>query len=155
MEEKLNSYMGMAYSDYLYAKAGMDVGEKFGTYNGVASMTAQSAEKYLKAILEQCMTEEDVFSYLHSHNLRSILNCIKEKFPDFDVDSKDIKWLGDFYFDARYPGDNFVIVSREDAKECLRIVEDLEQKVRRLLEQEREERERKKKKIKDLKNFFI
>ena len=122
---------------------------------GVASICAQSAENYLKAILEQCMTDKDIFSYLHSHNLRSILNCIKSEYSDFDITSKDIKWLGDFYFDARYPGDNFVIVSEEDAKECIRIVEDLEQKTRQLLENEMSKRSRKKRKIEDLKNFFI
>ena len=136
MEEKLNTYFGRAYSDYLYAKAGMEVGKTFGDYNGVASMCAQSAEKYLKAVLEQCIIEEDVMSLLHSHNLRSILNRIKEDYKELDVSTKDIKWLGDFYFDARYPGDNFIVVSEEDALECLRIVEDLEIKVRSLLEEE-------------------
>ncbi|MEG1742486.1 MAG: HEPN domain-containing protein, partial [Acetivibrio sp.] len=80
MEKKLNSYLGMAYSDYLYAQAGMEVGRKFGDYNGVASMCSQSAEKYLKAVLEQCIIEEDIISFLHSHNLRAILNRIKEKY---------------------------------------------------------------------------
>ena len=35
MEKKINSYYGMAYNDYCYAKAGMQVGEQLGNYNGV------------------------------------------------------------------------------------------------------------------------
>ena len=34
MEKKINSYYGMAYNDYCYAKAGMQVGEQLGNYNG-------------------------------------------------------------------------------------------------------------------------
>lgn len=30
METKINSYYGMAYNDYCYAKAGMQVGEQLG-----------------------------------------------------------------------------------------------------------------------------
>lgn len=155
MEKKLNSYFGRAHSDYLYAKAGMEVGQKYGDYNGVASMCAQSAEKYLKAILEKCIIENDVITLLHSHNLRAILNRIKEDYADFDVSSKDIKWLGDFYFDARYPGDNFVVVTEEDALECIRLVEDLEQKVRNLLLEEEKKRGDKKNSISGLDEFHI
>lgn len=155
MEKKLNSYFGRGHSDYLYAKAGMEVGKTFGDYNGVAAMCAQAAEKYLKAILEQCIIEEDVISLLHSHNLRSILNRIKKVYTDFDISSKDIKWLGDFYFDARYPGDNFIVVSEEDAMECLDIVEDLERKVRDLLEEEQIKRRMKKNQIEELKDFLL
>lgn len=155
MEKKLNTYFSRAYSDYLYAKAGMEVGKNFGDYNGVASMCAQSAEKYLKAVLEQCIIDEDVMSLLHSHNLRSILNRIKEVYKELDISTKDIKWLGDFYFDARYPGDNFVVVSEEDALECLRIVEELEIKVRYLLEEEEKKRSIKKEKINKLESFSL
>lgn len=42
----------MAYNDYCYAKSGMQVGEQPGNYNGVSALCAQSAEKYLKALLE-------------------------------------------------------------------------------------------------------
>ena len=60
------------------------------------------------------------------------------------VSSKDCKWLGDFYFDARYPGDNFVVVSREDALECFSIVEAIQTNTDRILEEAQKEREREK-----------
>lgn len=66
-----------------------------------------------------------------------------------------MKWLGDFYFDARYPGDNFVEVNKEDALECIRITEDLQQKVRNLLEQNQIERENKKAQIQSLDSFDL
>lgn len=155
METKMNSYLGRGRSDYLYAKAGMSVGEEYGDYNGVASMCAQAAEKYLKAVIEKCIFREDAISLLKSHNLRSILNVIKEEYPDVKITARDVKWLGDFYFDARYPGDNFVEVSRQDALECLEMVEIIEQEVKKILEREAESRGERKKKISNLKTFVL
>lgn len=155
METKMNSYLGRGYSDYLYAKAGMSVGEEYGDYNGVASMCAQAAEKYLKAVIEMCVLREDAISLLKSYNLRSILNVIKEEYPDVEIAARDVKWLGDFYFDAGYPGDNFVEVSQQDALECLEMVEKIEQEVKKILEREEESRRERKKKIKKLKTFIL
>ncbi|GAA0791481.1 hypothetical protein GCM10008910_02940 [Faecalicatena orotica] len=154
METKINSYYGMAYNDYCYAKAGMQVGEQLGNYNGVAALCAQSAEKYLKAVLEITFSEE-ALGLLHSHNLRAITNKLKEIYPDLPLSTKDMKWLGDFYFDARYPGDNFVEVNKDDALECLRLTEDLAQKVTILLEQNDQKRKEKRNKLQQLDTFDI
>lgn len=118
---KLNSYFGMAENDYLYAKGGMETCRRLGNYNGVASGCAQAAEKYLKALAERCLVDDpEAVTLLKTHNLRSLVNKLKEQIPGIPLDSRDCKWLGDFYFDARYPGDNFVTVNEEDALECLR-----------------------------------
>ena len=154
MEKKINSYYGMAYNDYCYAKAGMKVVEQLGNYNGVAALCAQSAEKYLKAILEVTFAE-DALGLMHSHNLRAITNKLKEIYPKLDLSSKDMKWLGDFYYDARCPGDNFVEVNREDALECLRITEDLCQKITPLLEQNHSKMQQKKRQIQELDSFDL
>lgn len=154
METKINSYYGMAYNDYCYAKAGMQVGEQLGNYNGVAALCAQSAEKYLKAVLEITFSEE-ALGLLHSHNLRAITNKLKEIYPDLPLSTKDMKWLGDFYFDARYPGDNFVEVNKDDALECLRLTEDLAQKVTILLEQNDQKRKEKRNRLQQLDTFDI
>lgn len=47
----------------------------------------------------------------------------KERYPQIPLQSMECKWLGDFYFDARYPWDNFVVVSKEDAYNALSITE--------------------------------
>ena len=110
--ESLNSYLGMADNDLAYARIGLTVGELLGNYNGLASMCAQSCEKYLKAILELCFVERQrLISLLHSCNLRSIYNVVITKY-ELQISSKDCKWVGNFYFDARYPGDNFILVGR-------------------------------------------
>lgn len=122
----LNSYYGMAENDYLYAKGGMEICRSLGNYNSIASGCAQAAEKYLKALAELCLVDEaDAVSIMRTHNLRTLVNRIKDVIPGINLSSKDCKWLGDYYFEARYPGDNFVRVNEEDARECLRITEEI------------------------------
>lgn len=126
MEKGLNSYYGMGYNDYLYAKHNINIAREIGNYNGVASMASQSAEKLLKAVIEYYFVDdEDCIRLMKSHNLRTLLEKIKTRFIDCPLDSKDYKWLGDFYYDARYPGDNFIMVGEESGEECIRLLEEL------------------------------
>ncbi|NLZ83525.1 MAG: HEPN domain-containing protein, partial [Clostridiales bacterium] len=116
----------MGYNDYLFAKHSINAAKEIGNYNGVASMASQSAEKLLKAVIERYFADdEDCIPLMKSHNLRSLLEKIKTRFPDCPLDSKDYKWLGDFYYDARYPGDNFITVGEESGLECIRLLDEL------------------------------
>lgn len=154
MEKKINSYYGMAYNDYCYAKAGLQTGDQLGNYNVVAALCSQAAEKYLKAVLEVTFGEESI-GLMHSHNLRAITNQLIEAYPGLEISGKDMKWLGDFYYDARYPGDNFVVVNRKDALECLRLTEELHQTITSLLEEAEAKRLGKKRQIQNLDNFDL
>lgn len=139
MEKGLNSYYGMGYNDYLYAKYGLEAAKEIGNYNGVASLASQAAEKLLKAVIEHYFADdEDCIRLLKSHNLRLLIEKIKSRFRDCPLDSKDYKWLGDFYYDARYPGDNFVAVSEESGLECIRLLEELIDWIDSLEEQPRQ-----------------
>lgn len=151
--EKMNSYMGLAENDFLYAKNGMEFCKTMGNFNPVAAGCAQAAEKYLKAVIELAFPEdEDAVRLLRSHNLRAILNKIKGKY-EVKIDDKECKWLGDFYFDARYPGDNFVETTEEDAVEALRILEQIRREAQQLVETEREKRKKEQEKLKEFKAF--
>lgn len=151
--EKLNSYLGIAENDFLFARNGMDLCRELGNYNSVTSGCAQSAEKFLKAVVDISFPEDaDAIRLLKSHNLRSILNKIKEHYMT-ELSSKDCKWLGDFYYDARYPGDNFIVSMEEDAVEALRIVGEIRQEALRLVALERSKRGSDKDKLKGIKAF--
>lgn len=148
--EKLNSYYGSAKNDLLYVRASFDACDSVQSYNAYVALCANVAEKFLKAVIETCFVDdEDAMSLLHSHNMRSLYNKIVIKYK-LSVDSKSCKWLGDFYFDARYPGDNFVVASREDAIECQQILESIFKDVTDILNQQRIENE---KKLKELDSF--
>ncbi|MCD8020546.1 MAG: HEPN domain-containing protein [Clostridiales bacterium] len=133
----LNSYLGLAENDYLFAKAGMETFKSYGVYNSVASTAAQSCEKFFKAILNQkFIDDERALKLMKSHNLRTIFGKIQEKYDDWDVDKKDVKWLGDFYFDARYPGDDFMYVGEQDALEALDILNRVRRRTYLILEED-------------------
>ena len=151
--ETLNSYYSRAVSDLRYAEAGMEVGKQFSDFNNVAALCAQSAGNFLKAIIESgFQPEDDCIRLLKTHNLRSLYNKIITKFK-LTVSSKDCKWLGDFYFDARYPGDNFVVVNEDDALECLNIVKNIQSDTDMILAEIQEERSAEKNTLKQLKFF--
>ena len=138
--ESINSYFGMAQNDYLFAKSSIETGRVLGNFNVTASLFAQSGEKFLKAVLEQKFPgDQELLRLLHSHNLRALYNKVVTK-CQLSTNSMECKWLGDFYYDARYPGDDFILVTEEDALSCMQIVEKLQLDVKRILEEEREQR---------------
>lgn len=124
----MNSYFGTAENDYLYAKTGIMNGNNLSNFNVAASLCAQAAEKYMKAVIEiYDVDNENSLQLMRTHNLRLLVNRLRELFKGCPLSSKDYKWLGDFYYEARYPGDNFVVVNEEDALESLRLVEFLKE----------------------------
>ena len=140
-------------NDYLFAKHGVSACDEIGNYNGVVSMCAQAGEKFLKAIREIAFSDDDeTIQLLHTHNLRTLHNKISSRYK-LSADSKECKWLGDFYMDASYPGDNFVVATKEDAEECLRITELLMNDSKRILDGERIRRKEERDKLDDLNAF--
>lgn len=120
METVRNSYYSLADNELKFAKSSLNICAIIDDYNQCAALCAQSAEKFMKALVERAFSDIDDLDYLRTHNLRKLHGLITSKY-DFPVSSKDCKWLGDFYFDARYPGDNFILVTKEDAEECINI----------------------------------
>lgn len=120
-----NSYRSLAENEYLYMKASIEVARNLGNYNILAAQCAQICEKYLKAIIaEKLIMDAGNKELLQSHNLRSILSKIKEVYP-IDVTLREVKYVGDFYFDARYPGENFTNVDEEAINDCIEITENV------------------------------
>lgn len=153
--EALNSYYGMAENDYLFAVGSMKTGEFTGNFNVTASLFAQSGEKFLKAVIEKGFPgDQDAVRLLRSHNLRALHNKILTKY-EMNADSVECKWLGDFYYDARYPGDDFVLVTEEDALRCKRIVESIRSSVDPILEECERERSRIRQTLENLKAFGV
>lgn len=133
MKEK-NSYYSIGYDDYLFAKESLPLCDKSNNYNSAVALLAQASEKLLKEVIEQKFVDDSAcIAILRTHNLRVLINKIKERYPDTDLNSMECKWLGDFYFDARYPGDNYVIVSKEDAYTSLEIATHIIEAVNKIL----------------------
>ena len=63
--------------------------------------------------------------YKFSHNLRALYDEIKRVDTSLQLERKDLALLKDYYYDARYPGDNFVIVTVDELREALEIMLDV------------------------------
>lgn len=108
-------YYNICIKDYYYLKSTLNLP----LYNNITVGIQQVTEKALKSIVEfGCINAE---KELTSHNLRTIAKKIKDD-VGISFDEKDMAYLKDFYYDARYPGDDYIEVSRDQCEKCLDIM---------------------------------
>ena len=117
-----NNYLDIAENDLQYLEAVLKTGNTF--YNQLAVQCQQVAEKFLKGYLDRVLLEEDVSDLLRKHNMKKIAAKLNEIKPELKLDTIGLAHLTDFYFDARYPGDDFYTVSKEEFEKCLAIMYD-------------------------------
>ena len=103
-----NDYYSIACNDYKYLLRNLD--SDF--YNNMAVACQQICEKALKSIL--VYVNPDIKSVINSHNLRQIYNAINIDKEVINLDIAKLSLLKDYYFEVRYPGDNFTNVSKEE-----------------------------------------
>ena len=122
-----NNYYDIAYNNLLFLE------HTFQTefYNDISIQCQQVAEKFLKSIIEEIYSSQDnsIDKLLHSHNLRALFDSIHTLIPDFILNRGELSMLKDYYYDAKYPGDNFVTVTREECKECIKTLYDVVEQV--------------------------
>lgn len=111
-------YYEIAMNDLTYLQHTLDLD----FYNQMAMFCQQISEKLLKSIAELVVTDEKIIKV---HNLRQIDSAIISGGVNLQLNQSDLAYLKDFYFDTRYPGDNYVDVSRDDATKCLKIMYDV------------------------------
>ena len=149
----MNSYYSRALSDLRYAEDGMITGEKYNDFNNVASLSAQAGEKFLKAIIELAFAEDQTcIDLMKIHNLRTLCNKISTKYT-LTVSSRDCKWLGDFYLESSDPCKNFVVVSKDDALECLDLAKQIKEDTDRILVEIQKERDEMRKVLDTMRAF--
>lgn len=117
-----NNYLDIAENDLQYLEAVLKTGNTF--YNQLAVQCQQVAEKFLKGYLDRVLLEENVSDLLRKHNMKKIAAKLNEIKPELKLDTIGLAYLTDFYFDARYPGDDFYTVSKEEFEKCLAIMYD-------------------------------
>lgn len=123
-----NSYIDIAQNDLAYLESVLSTGNQF--YNQLAVQCQQVAEKYLKGYLDKLLLEEDISDLLRKHNMKKIASKLNEICPSLQLDTIGLAYLTDFYFDARYPGDDFYTVSKEEFEKCLSIMYDTVNKLK-------------------------
>ena len=123
-----NTYLDIAENDLQYLEAVLKTGNTF--YNQLAVQCQQVAEKFLKGYLDRMLLEEDVSELLRKNSLKKIAAKLNDIKPELELNTIGLAYLTDFYFDARYPGDDFYTVSKEEFEKCLAIMYDTVKKLK-------------------------
>lgn len=123
-----NNYYDIACNDIKYLEAIGDVGY----YNQPAALCQQISEKLLKSLVENLYTGDDIVDVLRSHSLKTLARSIKSSLTSFTIDIKDLSYLTNFYFETRYPGPDYHLVTKTDFLECKRILYDIKKEVDRV-----------------------
>ena len=111
-----NDFYSIAYNDLLYLQFTLSQNN----YNPVAANAQQVAEKLLKSVINSVLVDDS--KSIKTYNLRKLNDSLKESNVELFLDDLELSYLTDFYFDARYPGDDFVIVDKSRCNKCLEIM---------------------------------
>ena len=86
----------------------------------VAFHCQQAIEKALKAIILY------LYATLESgHSLLYLCKKVMMKIPEFDKHLTGCIFVNQYYTETIYPNENQIIVTNEEAKECIKIAEDI------------------------------
>lgn len=99
-----------------------------GGENEFAASAQKTAERYLKAVLEEYPADYMPNDVLKSHSLRKLYGYT-EHLGFLGINQEVIGMLNGYYFEASYPGDNFIMVSKEQEKKCKEMLEEIATKV--------------------------
>lgn len=113
-----NTYFDIAESEYAYLQAAKIF---MGDYNNTLAVQCQQVvEKYLKSVIQSICVSENV---LCTHKLERLHDTLRLSGVKLGIRSGDLAYLTGMYYDAGYPGENFINVSDESIKECFDTVE--------------------------------
>lgn len=93
-------------------------------YNIVAQTCEQVLEKLMKDILQLSSVQNTIPEYLFgSHQLNHLCRAVNSIYPN-TVNREKCSWVGSFYFEVRYPGENFILVTRVEAEDLIAVTKD-------------------------------
>jgi HEPN domain-containing protein len=109
-----NDYYHIAMNDIEYLNAV----KHLEYYNQHCISCQQICEKLLKHVIMISYLGEDKDKLLKSHSLRTLYRAIRSFIASFQLPEMELASLTDYYFDAKYPGDDFIIANKDDFYEC-------------------------------------
>ena len=112
-----NQYLKTAEEDYEAAE--ILFGHKY--YDQVASLCYIASIKYLKAVLETLYTRSESVTMMFSEDNLRLLAKIHEKFPTFEIDEIECKWMNSVYAKANCTDGVHIIMPKQTAVEAMDI----------------------------------
>ena len=127
---KIGSFLYIAERDSKLANSAYDIKE----YTGCGQLCEKCVEKSLKAYISEFGSETDLLA-LSAHNPHRLYEkCCELGFEKFDKDMAfEMAKLADYYRETRYPGDNYFELTETEARDALKIMRYINNKVKESL----------------------
>lgn len=125
MAKDLKTYYDFADNNFNFLIAAYEQGL---IGNAMGAMAQETCEKYLKHIIEEYIVPNDSnenvkkMELLRTHNLTKLSKYILNYLPDIKLDRQSLNLVNGLYFTTRYPGDESIVVEKEDIEEYVEAV---------------------------------
>lgn len=127
MGKTLSSYYDFAENDYQYLIKSYEAGM---VANAMGALAQGICEKYLKHIINEYVVPESLdenkekADMLRTHNLNKLHKYISRNLPDAQIDKRPLNVVNGLYFTTRYPGEESIMVDKEDLCEYIDAVKE-------------------------------
>ena len=126
------TYFTRAENDYLFIKDDYENGR----VGEIMCYVMQNiCERYLKHIIDVYFSG-DAGSIMRTHTIRNLRDFMREFIPDFVCDWDTALKADGYYCSARYPGDDAILVDRDDVNACWTATNAVRDAVYRYIKQE-------------------
>lgn len=122
MAEELKTYYDFADNNYDFLMAAYKNGL---VGNAMGAMAQEACEKYLKHLIDEYVILGDSADnakkteILRTHNLTKLSKYISSHLPEVNLDRPSLNLVNGLYFTTRYPGDESIMVEKDDLDEYI------------------------------------
>lgn len=137
MAKELKTYFDFAENNYDFLLAAYEQGL---VGNAMGAMAQETCEKYLKHIIEEYVVPQDLqgnakkAEILRTHNLSKLSKYIVQYVSDIKLNRQALNLINGLYFTTRYPGDESIVVEKEDIDDYIEAVKECRKSVTEFIE---------------------
>ncbi len=113
-----NQYLRTAEEDFEAAE--LLYGHKY--YDQIGTLLSVAMTKYLKAIIEATIPDEESSPYFMTENKFELLRIVKTKNPDILISEAECRWIDNVYGKANCTDGIHVIMPKQTIVEAFRLV---------------------------------
>ncbi|WP_148410964.1 HEPN domain-containing protein [Murimonas intestini] len=140
MEKDLKTYYDFADNTYHFL---INAYEQDFVANAMGAMAQEVCEKYLKHLIEEYIVPKDLqensqkTEILRTHNLSKLSKYINNYLPEVKLNRQALNLVNGLYFTTRYPGDESIVVEKEDLKEYIEVVKECKRTIDEFIEKQK------------------